>query len=57
MSKSLDSDVSTQCWALISEKSCYRTGRRFYTHEWQELVTGGEVRKGIIVIVVIIILE
>ena len=46
MSRSLDSD-----------KIMYKTGRRFYTQEWGELVTGGEVRKGMKVIMIIMILE
>ena len=32
------------------------SGRRFYAHEWRELVTGSEVRKGMIVIIMIILI-
>ena len=41
------SDVSTQSWVLISEKDNVTiSGRCLYTHEWREMVTGGEVRNG-----------
>ena len=52
--RSLDSEVSAQSWALISEKdNVTNTGRCLCTHKWRELVTGGEVRKGMIVIIII----
>ena len=52
--RSLDSDVSAQSWALISEKDhVTNNGRCLCTLKWRELVTGGEVRKGMIVIIII----
>ena len=50
------SDVSTQSWVLISEKDNVTiSGGCLYTHEWRELVTGGEVRNGMEKIMAIII--
>ena len=50
------SDVSTQSWVLISEKDNVTiSGRCLYTHEWRELVTGGEVGNGMEKIMAIII--
>ena len=50
------SDISTQSWVLISEKDNVTiSGRCLYTHEWRELVTGGEVRNGMEKIMAIII--
>ena len=50
------SDVSTQSWVLISEKDNVTiSGGCLYTHEWRELVTGGEVRNGMKKIMAIII--
>ena len=50
------SNVSTQSWVLISEKDNVTiSGGCLYTHEWRELVTGGEVRNGMEKIMAIII--
>ena len=50
------SDVLTQSWVLFSEKDNVTiSGRCLYTHEWRELVTGGEVGNGMEKIMAIII--